>query len=156
MAEPNPYEPPTHDRDPSDSEPPHPDGPPGYKLYTPGQVTLATVLGTPVAAFYLLSLNRRRLGRDVSATNTLLAGFAITAGAMVLGWLLPEAITRALPVAVAVSVSQYARADRPILDDHRARGGRTESWLKAAGVGLLGLAALALVVVVLVMLIGDL
>jgi hypothetical protein len=135
MTEPNPYAPPNADLDPPTSG-----EAPEFKLYSPGQAALATFLGTPAAGLYLMSLNRRRLGKDVSATNTLIAGLFATAALLAGVLLLPDAIGRGLPIAGLICVAQYAKQDNPDFNDHLTRGGKKESGWKAAGIGLLGMA----------------
>lgn len=115
---------------------------PAYKLYTPGQIALATFLGTPVAGMFLLSVNRRRMGKSSLATTTLLGGIGVTVLLFGIGLVLPESVSRAIPIGVTIAAGQYARVDQPLLDAHVARGGQKESSWKAAGFGLAGLAAI--------------
>jgi hypothetical protein len=109
---------------------------------TPGQISLATFLGTPIAGMYLLSVNRRRMGNASLATTTLLGGIGATALMIGIGVLLPESVGRALPIGVTIAAGQYARTEQPLLDAHVSRGGQKESSWKAAGIGLVGMVVL--------------
>jgi hypothetical protein len=131
MSEPNPYAPPIADLDPPASG-----EVPEFKLYSPGQAALAAFLGTPAAGLYLVSVNRRRLGKDASATNTLIVGLFTTAALLVAAFLLPDALGRVLPIAALVAVAQYAKQDAPAFNAHLSRGGKKESSWKAAGIGV--------------------
>jgi hypothetical protein len=155
MIEPNPYAPPLADGYPSAGAAPPADGVPAYKLYTPGQATLAAFLGTPAAGLYLMAVNRRRLGHAQAARNTLIAAVAATAVVMVVAFVLPDGIGRAIPIAGTIAVGQYAKADTPLLDAHRGRGGGVESGWKAAGIGLLGCVAAMAVIVALLLITGE-
>ena len=137
MDEINPYAPPKSDD--TRPEPAAVGEAPAYKLYTPGQIFLATFLGTPATGLYLLSANRRRIGHAGIATATLLVGIGATLLLLVLAVVLPDSIGRAASLGLTFVVWQYARADQPLLDTHLARGGKQESSWKAVGLGLAGL-----------------
>src|SRR6185369_5498266 len=107
--EPNPYAPPADDRAPPASDAPVAEGVPAYKLYTPEHVTLATFLGTPAAGLFLMSVNRRRLGRAKSATNTLLAGLLMTLALLALSAVLPGNSGILGGLATTVGVGKYAK-----------------------------------------------
>src|SRR5260370_4604736 len=55
------------------------------KLYTVGQIALATILGSPAAGGHLLARNERELGDAGSARNMMLLGSALTLGLFVVG-----------------------------------------------------------------------
>src|SRR5580692_9906348 len=97
----------------------------------------------PPAGLYLLSQNRRRLGRAASATSTLLAGLGLTVALFGLAFLLPGNTGFMAGLAATIGVGQYAKQDAYLLDEHLGRGGKKEPGWKAAAVGLLGLVLLS-------------
>ncbi len=133
----NPYAPPAAPLAPVEST-----GVPTYKLYTANHAGIATFLGSPLAGFWIIAANRRRVGQASRATKTLLAGVALTAGMLALGAVIPDAVLRPLPIVVALSVQRYATTDAELLAAHEGRHGLRESGWKAAGVGLIGMVAI--------------
>ncbi|MFT3767833.1 MAG: hypothetical protein QM820_20475 [Minicystis sp.] len=154
MEEANPYAPPKADTAPA--EPAAEGAAPAYKLYTPGQIFLATFLGTPIAGMYLLSANRRRLGHASLATMTLIGGLALGAVLLVLASVVPAGGARSLSLGITIAVGYYARTDQPLLDAHLAKGGRKESTWKAAGIGVAALVAFMAVFVAVMAINGEL
>ena len=111
---------------------------PTYKLYSPGQICLAALLGSPLGGAVLLYKDFKRLGEATRARNALLAGFGITAALMALAWVLPDAAGRPLPGIFAVAYWQLAKGQiGPRFQAHQAARGAKESGWAAAGVGLL-------------------
>ena len=58
--------------------------PPADRLYSPGDVALATFLGAPAAGGVVLALNYRKWGQKPLAAATVAVGVVVTA---ILGWL---------------------------------------------------------------------
>jgi hypothetical protein len=71
-------------------------GPPGAQpptrptLYTPGQVALASFLGSPIAGALLIAGNFRRLGRPDRSWLAVLLGLLATVAILALAFVLPE------------------------------------------------------------------
>jgi hypothetical protein len=116
--------------------------PPGYRLYSPAQVALASLFGAPLAGGILLYLNQRRLGRARPGL-ALLAGLGLTAAMVAIAWPLPDVATRGIPLAGVLATWQTAKAWQG--EAHAAhlaaRGVPGSSW-RAAGVGLAAMVAL--------------
>jgi hypothetical protein len=119
---------------------------PTYALYTPGQVSLATFFGSPLAGGWVMATNERRLGRRSRSTWTLigtflgtlvLLGVAITvmsAGGSFLGL---------ISVFVMHAIAKATQGE--LVESHLARGGRHASSWAAFGLGLLGLLVVVVV-----------
>lgn len=111
--------------------------PPAYRLYDAKSITIATVLGSPVAGTGLMALNYRRLGRTRSAAMTLAIGVAATATGIALGSVLPSYASSAIAVGLLVATMNAAKAlQGTTIDKHLRRGGRLSSRWAAAGVGI--------------------
>lgn len=150
MPKPNPYAPPrSDDAAPEDVDG---DGRPRYKLYSPRHIGIATFLGTPLGGLFVHSLNLRRRGQGVAATNAVLVGAGLTAAMILIGFVLPEAVGRALPIAAVIGIMQYAKREEPLFLEHLHCGGQAESGWKAAGIGLLSAIVVLMVLVPLVLL----
>ena len=121
---------------------------PAYKLYSPGQVGLASFLGTPLAGGFLAFQDWRRLGEPAKARHALLLAVGATGVGIALAFVLPDSVSRPLPGIVAVSYWMAIKAELAArFEAHvKARGGKESGW-KAAGVGLLGMAAVLAVLV---------
>jgi hypothetical protein len=117
---------------------------PTYRIYSPAQVFLVTVLCTPAAGLYLLSTNRRRM-RHAGATTTLLLGAAGTALIAVGANALPDTIARMLSLVVALTIWNYAMRDEPLFDAHVGKGGKAEPAWKAAVIAVASMIVLATV-----------
>ena len=50
-----------------------------YSLFTPGQVSLASLLGGPLAGFWLLAVNFRRRAEAAAAVFSLMGGVVVSA-----------------------------------------------------------------------------
>src|SRR5262252_4345411 len=61
----------------------------GQKLYSPGQIAGATLLGSPFAGCWCLAHNFAALGNDSARIQSLVWGAVSTAGLMVLSMFLP-------------------------------------------------------------------
>lgn len=139
--EPNPYQPPVA---PPAAPPGHPST---YELYSPGQVVIAAVLGSPLAACWLMYLNHRRRGHGAYATRVLVVGTVATLALLLLAIVLPDRIGGFVPIATLAAVHQLAQRDRPLFEAHVAAGGRRASVWKAIGAGVGGMVAILAIVV---------
>src|SRR5262249_31593185 len=112
--------------------------PPVYRLYTPGQVTLATLLGAPIAGAALMASNARRLRSRPSPGIVIACGLAGTGVLIALAYLIPDNIrSSVLPAASTAVMYQVARhLQGARLDSHLASGGKRRSYWAAAGIGL--------------------
>jgi hypothetical protein len=114
------------------------------RLYSVGQIVLATFLGSPAAGGHLLARNERELGDPESARNAMLLGVALTLGLVVVGAFLPNPIVqRALPW-VGILTIRYRASTRQgeSIAAHVAGGGSMHSWWSAVGIGLAYLAVI--------------
>jgi hypothetical protein len=112
---------------------------PTYQLYSPGQVTLATLLGTPVAGAILMASNYRGLGDPKQARSILIGGAIFTAALIILAFVLPEdfpGVSLAVPSVVAMHVVAK-KVQGPAYDEHLRKGGEKASGWQAAGIGVL-------------------
>lgn len=114
---------------------------PGYSLWTPNHVALATFLGTPLAGGFLLSRSLRKLGRGGQAWGVIAGSVVATAALVAIGMAIPgKGGTFGLPVASVIGMRTWAQsALGPALAEHQKAGGRTSSGWAAAGIGLAGL-----------------
>jgi hypothetical protein len=110
---------------------------PAYRLYTPGQVALATMLGAPIAGTILMALTFKRLGRRRAAGAALILGAIGTALACAIGWVLPDRIGYVLPSLPWVFATYYFAKGflGPLVAAHMRAGGKNASWWAAAGIG---------------------
>lgn len=153
MIESNPYAPPKAD----DAAPsPAAGDKPAHKLYSPGQIFLATFLGAPLAGLYLLSENRKRLGHASLARMMLIGGIVLTAVLFAVSFVLPARMGNIMPMLAAYSVWHFAKQDSALIDAHQKKGGQMESGWKAAGIGLASMTALLVLLVLIASLEGEL
>lgn len=110
---------------------------PAYRLYTPGQVALATVLGAPLAGAILIAFTFKRLGRRRAAGAALILGAIGTVFAFVVTWFLPDRIGYALTSLPWVFATYYIAKGflGPLVATHMRAGGKKASWWAAAGIG---------------------
>jgi hypothetical protein len=133
------------------------DTPPGYKLYSVGQITLAAFLGSPFPGFWMASRNFKALGRTKESRRSLVWGTGLTLACFIIAVVLPEsfpAIAVSLPFVIATRsmAKQWFGHD---LTAHFAAGGRIGSWWIRILVGVVSLVLILAVIVGLVMLSGD-
>ncbi len=119
---------------------------PLYTLYSPGQVALATFLGTPVAGCWLLARNFKKLGISGLGWVMLVLGVFWTAGLCALGFAdkLPGVISLGSVPAMVLVMRAVQGSE---LDRHTSLGGQITSWWWAV---LAGIASLAIIFVLLV------
>lgn len=110
---------------------------PAYRLYTPGQVALAALLGAPLAGAILVAFTFKRLGRLRAAKAALILGALGTAMAFVVGWLLPDRIGYTIKSLPWVFATYYIAKGflEPLVAAHMRAGGKRASWWAAAGIG---------------------
>lgn len=117
---------------------PAPEAPvPAYTLFDAKSVTIATLLGAPVAGTILMAVNYRRLGKEVNAAVAFLAGLAVTILAIVSGNLIPAGMLYAVPVILLVVTRGIAQATQgPAVQQHVSSGGKLGSRWIAFGIGI--------------------
>ncbi len=82
----------------------------GTTLYSPGQIYVASLIGTPLAAAWFLALNSRALGDRKQAGNQLLRGtFATAAVSGVASFLPIQAWSLLWPIVYSFAIAAYAR-----------------------------------------------
>ena len=80
---------------------------PERRYYTPGQVTLATLLGGPLAGGYLFSRNYSLFGSRKKAKIALLWSLAVSVAAIGLGFALPAHTSRTVPAAIVAGMYRW-------------------------------------------------
>lgn len=113
--------------------------PTGARLFTPGQATLACVIGGPVAGGWLMARNFAAWGQRKEAWLTIAAGIGATLSLLVIGMLAPKHTGRtglAILGVIGVKWTATSLQGRAVAA-HQAGGGPIESWWKAFGLGLL-------------------
>jgi hypothetical protein len=111
------------------------------QIYSPAQICIACLLGSPLAASWLMALTYGAIEEKKKAKSSLIYGAAGTAAVVALSFVLPESVpSAALPIGYTIGVFHVAKQlQGPIVAAHRARGGKIGSWGFAVGVGALGL-----------------
>lgn len=117
---------------------------PGCPLYPLFGVALASFLGSPLAGGWVIAANFRRAGDRGRAKWALLWGLLTTVFLVTVAILLPRSMPRSwLVVPGVVCMYHLARLRQgDIINRHVEAGGATESWLKAIGIGVLGMVVL--------------
>jgi hypothetical protein len=111
---------------------------PTYTLFDSTSVTIATLLGSPVAGTGLLALNYQRLGKKNAAIATLATGIAATGIAIAFGDRVPTYATTGIAVGLLVTTMNLAKSlQGQAVQQHVLRGGPLGSRWAAAGLGLL-------------------
>jgi hypothetical protein len=107
-------------------------------LYKPGQVALATFLGTPMGGAVLYAMNERRLGRSDGARNAIIFGLAATAILFGIAFALPNGFPSApIGIVPVVLMQHIARTKQGVLvSQHGNAGGKIGSSWAAAGIGV--------------------
>jgi hypothetical protein len=119
------------------------------RLYSPAQITAATVIGAPIAGAVLLARNYARLGDAVSGRKALLWGGCVTAGLLVVSLFLPDRFPNSvLPIGYSAAMYQLAKhlMGERLVSHITAGGARGSTWV-AVGVGM---ASLLVIVVLMV------
>lgn len=112
---------------------------PEGRLYTPGQIGLATFLGSMVAGSWFYGANLVTLHRATSRWPSLLVGIGLTIALIVVFSFLPDKTSNALPgILSMIAARQYADMKfGKIVVQHVGAGGKKGSWWFVAGVSLL-------------------
>jgi hypothetical protein len=107
-----------------------PEDVPESRLYSAGQIALATALGTPVAGCLLLARNYEVLEKGRAAWQSLVAGIASTILLIALGFVLPENFPgRGGAIGVCIAMHQIAKHSQgAAIEMHLKAGGRKGSW----------------------------
>lgn len=108
------------------------------KLFSVGQITLATFLGAPIAGCLLLAKNYRVLGRTGAAWQSLWWGAISTSLILLISFWLPENFPNmVLPVAYCFGMRQFATYSQgDALSNHLQAGGRIGSWAVTVSLGI--------------------
>jgi hypothetical protein len=110
---------------------------PGYRLFSPLQVVLATLLGTPLAGSLALAWNYALLERTARAVSAVTLGFWGTVGVCAAFALSADPGVRMaaviVPIGIVVVVAQLLQAR--LYRDHEQHGGQTIPYWHAAALG---------------------
>lgn len=111
------------------------------RLYSSRQIYLASFLGGPMAAAWIMSRNFRALSEQAQATRLLWQGLAVTFAVIAVALVLPEQVPRYIwPITYSVLIYQYARA---VFDArykrHLSEAGALGSWWMVVAVSLIGI-----------------
>lgn len=143
MATPNPFEPPKGDTDAASAATVVRAR--SLRLYTPDQIALATLIGLPMAASWLIAANFGLLGNPSARRLSWVVGIAATLPAVFVAGMLMEERPKlivAVPVVCALAARQLAKElQGRDIDRLFAAGGRREAWWLAIGFGIVCLFA---------------
>jgi hypothetical protein len=105
--------------------------------YSPGQIAVATFLGTPVAGAWLMAQNYKAMRSDLFG-QVIMFGVIATLVVFVLAVVLPDSTPNVLlPAVYTVIMQVIARAKQgPQFQAHIANGGLKHSNWRVAGIGL--------------------
>ena len=108
-------------------------------LYSPRQISVASLLGGPTAGAWFIHQNFMTLGNESRALRVLGLGFAATVILAVVGFYLPSRFPSSLlPIVYSVAIYQYASfLFKDAYNKHLTEGGRNGSWWMVTGVSLL-------------------
>lgn len=111
----------------------------GGKLYSVGQITLATFLGTPVAGSLILARNHQALGKSGSAWTMVLVGAGATILLVILGLVLPEGVpATGFSFGACIAMYYYAKDSQgATIENHLKAGGSKGSWAVTVLVGII-------------------
>jgi len=117
-------------------------------LYSERSINIATFLGTPVAAGFLIRRNFINLGNETYGKHTLFISIAFTIIFFILIILIPEHIIDKIPNALFPAIYTLIvwyvlkRYQGEALDNHKKAGGSFYSVWKATGIGFAASAVL--------------
>jgi hypothetical protein len=112
--------------------------PPGYRLYDPGAVGLATFFGSPIAGAILMAMNYRRLGKGDKGLLAVVLSLVATAAIIAFAMTKPAAGSSVLGIVLFVCMWQVAKATQgKAVEAHVARGGALASKWTAFWLGVL-------------------
>jgi hypothetical protein len=118
------------------AEPPQVPSP--VPLYSPRQIVVASFLGAPIAAAWLVSKNYRALGRPDRAVKIIWLGVLATMIVLVVAFLLPDRVPNTLwPLMYSSAIYGYVSwVFGPVTQRHYASGGARGSWGNVIGIGV--------------------
>ncbi len=134
-----------------------PDATSAEALYSPGQVAVATFLGSPLAGCWLMASNFRELDQLDARQKTLFGGVAVSIVVLLLALFLPEDFPSiVLPLAYSIGLRQLAvQMQGEAFDAHREAGGLRHSHWRVAGVSVVAFIAFIVMTVAAVFLIPE-
>ena len=108
------------------------------RLFSVGQITLATLIGAPIAGCLLLAWNYRVLQKANRVWQSIIYGLMSTMVLFAIGFMLPEKFPNSvIPIAYCFGMRQlvsYLQGD--IIASHHSAGGSKGSWVIAIVVGV--------------------
>lgn len=120
-------------------------------FFSVNQITVATVLGTPIAGFLLLAQNYRKIGKSGKALNSVAVGIGLTVIVFIIAFWLPENFPNfALPVGYSIGMRyavQHLQGD--LISEHESTNIKA-SWIKTIAVGILSLILVSAVIFILI------
>ena len=131
---------------------------PEQRYYTPGQVLLATMVGTPLAGGYLFSRNYALFGFPKKAKIALVWPVVVLIGSIGLGYVLPEHSSRMLPAAIIAGMYRWYAKEKfqGMIDERQQLGWVRYSWWRVLGLSLGSLVLIGALFVVAAVLIPKL
>ena len=108
------------------------------KLFSTGQITLATFLGAPLAGCLLLARNQQVLGKGAAAWQPLVVGGITTTLLFIIALLLPENVPGVgLPIGSCIGMYYYAKQwQGGAIETHLKAGARQGSWAAVVALGI--------------------
>lgn len=127
---------------------------PQFKLYSVLAITIGTFLGGPLAAGYLTAENFSNMGQAKSARVTWAVCVTFTIAMLCAIFMIPqlEKIPNYLVPVIYIGITQTVvqKLQSKSIEAHIATGGKMYSAWRAAGIGLLGLAALIIIILLVI------
>jgi nicotinamide riboside transporter PnuC len=111
------------------------------RLFSVGQIAVATFLGSPLPGILLIAKNCSSKGRQSEARSTALWAIGFTVAVIVLAFILPDSVPASgLAIGYTMGVFQWAKQKQgKEIEEHIANGGSLASWWTTIGIGLAGL-----------------
>jgi len=110
---------------------------PAFTLFDANSVTLATLLGSPIAGAFLMAANYRRLGKAGKAVVAVIIAVLVTILAMVFGQFIPYTFSSVIAIGLLVATRGVAQAlQGPDIAQHLRQEGKLASRWIAAGLGV--------------------
>lgn len=108
-------------------------------LYSPRQIQVASLLGSPAAGAWFISRNYRAMSQPAKVRESLILGGVATCAALLIGFLFPGRTPHsALPFFFSLVIYYYARhLFGSLYGDHIMAGGQRGSWWRVLGISLL-------------------
>lgn len=122
---------------------------PETKLFSVGQIALATFLGTPIAGTLLIARNYQVLGKNRAAWLSIGLGIVATAVFILLAILLPKGAPGSLLAVLSIAGTRQlgTHFQGRAISAHEIAGGRKGSWAITVALGLGALACVLVAVV---------